>query len=155
MRHNESAAVWLTTQGKEGRGMAHRPTVLVVDDEEGIIELMQDFLDVDGFAVLAARDGAEALAGLARERVDCVLLDVMMPGASGFDICRRIRETADVPILFLSARDATVTATRSAACAWAVTTTSLSRPRPTRWWPGSTPCCAATGPQPWLLEPQM
>jgi DNA-binding response OmpR family regulator len=85
--------------------MAQRPTVLVVDDEEGIVELMRDFLDVDGFAVLAARDGAEALAVLARERVDCVLLDVMMPGASGFDICRRIREVADVPILFLSARD--------------------------------------------------
>jgi DNA-binding response OmpR family regulator len=86
--------------------MAERPTVLVVDDEEGIVELMRDFLEVDGFAVREARDGAEALAALARERVDCVLLDVMMPGASGFEICRRIRETADVPILFLSARDA-------------------------------------------------
>jgi DNA-binding response OmpR family regulator len=85
--------------------MTPRSTVLVVDDEAGIIELMRDFLEVDGFNVLTARDGEEALAALARERVECVLLDVMMPGLSGFDVLRRIRETADVPILFLSARD--------------------------------------------------
>jgi len=88
--------------------MTPRPIVLVVDDEEGIVELMRDFLEVDGYAVRTAGDGAQALAILARERVDCVLLDVMMPGASGFEICRRIRETpatADVPILFLSAKD--------------------------------------------------
>jgi DNA-binding response OmpR family regulator len=81
-----------------------RPTVLIVDDEDGIVDLMRDFLEIDGFAVLAARDGAEALAILARAPVDCVLLDVMMPGLSGFDICRRMREMSDLPILFLSAR---------------------------------------------------
>jgi len=56
--------------------------------------------------VLVARDGAEALVALAGGRVDCILLDVMMPGQSGFDVCRRIRETSTVPILFLSAREA-------------------------------------------------
>ncbi len=86
--------------------MTQRATVLVVDDEDGIVELMRDFLEVDGFAVRTAGDGAQALSVLEREHVDCVLLDVMMPGASGFDVCRRIRATADVPILFLSARDA-------------------------------------------------
>src|SRR5215831_13860333 len=85
--------------------MKRHPTILVVDDEAGIIELMRDFLEVDGFRVLTARDGAEALAALGREVVDCVLLDVMMPDLSGFDVLRRIRETADVPVLFLSARD--------------------------------------------------
>jgi DNA-binding response OmpR family regulator len=84
---------------------AQQPTILVVDDEEGVVELMRDFLEVDGFTVRSARDGAAALAVLARERVDCVLLDVMMPGASGFEVLRRIRESADVPVLFLSARD--------------------------------------------------
>lgn len=79
--------------------------MLVVDDEAGIVELMRDFLEADGFAVLSASDGAGALTTLAREQVDCVLLDVMMPGLSGFEVVRRIRETADVPILFLSARD--------------------------------------------------
>ena len=93
-------------EGREGWKMVRRPAVLVVDDEDGMVELMRDFLDVDGFDVLAARDGAEALAVVAREHVDCLLLDVMMPGASGFDVCRRIRETTDIPILFLSAREA-------------------------------------------------
>lgn len=85
--------------------MDRQQTVLVVDDEVGIIELMRDFLEVDGFAVLTAREGAEALAILAREQVDCVLLDVMMPDVSGFEVLRRIREVTDVPVLFLSARD--------------------------------------------------
>lgn len=80
-------------------------TILVVDDEAEIVALMRDFLEVDGFTVLAARDGDQALAVLAQERVDCVLLDIMMPGLSGFEVLRRIRETADVPVLILSARD--------------------------------------------------
>jgi len=85
--------------------MTTQHNVLVVDDEDGIVELMRDFLEADGFAVHVARDGAAALTALASEPVDCVLLDVMMPGLSGFDVCRRIRAAADVPILFLSARD--------------------------------------------------
>lgn len=85
--------------------MTQQQTVLVVDDEDGIVELMRDFLEADGFAVRVARDGAAALTAMASEPVDCVLLDVMMPGLSGFDVCRRIRAAADVPILFLSARD--------------------------------------------------
>jgi DNA-binding response OmpR family regulator len=85
--------------------MKRQPTILVVDDEAGIVELMRDFLEVDGFTVLDARDGDAALATLAREPVDCVLLDVMMPGATGFEVLRRVRETSDVPILFLTARE--------------------------------------------------
>ncbi len=81
------------------------PTVLVVDDEPAIIELMRDFLEVEGFGVVTARDGAEALETLARTPVDCLLLDVMMPGQSGFDLCRAVRQAHDLPILFLSARD--------------------------------------------------
>lgn len=80
-------------------------TVLVVDDEPAIVELLRDFLEADGFTVRTASDGREALAALADGRVDCVLLDVMMPDLSGFDVCRRIRDESDVPILFLSARD--------------------------------------------------
>lgn len=85
--------------------ITQQPTILVVDDEAEIVALMRDFLEVDGFTVLAARDGDQALAVLAREHVDCVLLDIMMPGVSGFEVLRHIRETADVPVLFLSARD--------------------------------------------------
>jgi CheY-like chemotaxis protein len=82
--------------------------VLVVDDDASIVELMRDFLEADGFAVETARDARAATTILERGPVDCVLLDVMMPGQTGFDLCRRMRETRDVPILFLSARDADV-----------------------------------------------
>jgi DNA-binding response OmpR family regulator len=80
-------------------------TVLVVDDAVEITEILRDYLEAGGFAVRTAADGAAALAELAATSVDCVLLDVMMPGASGFEVCRRIRETSLVPVLFLTARD--------------------------------------------------
>jgi DNA-binding response OmpR family regulator len=80
------------------------PTVLLVEDEPEIVGLLTDFLAVEGFGVLAAGDAPGAIAALERNGVDCVLLDVMLPGGSGFDVCRRIRELSDVPLLFLSAR---------------------------------------------------
>jgi DNA-binding response OmpR family regulator len=86
--------------------MTTGPTVLVVDDEPEIVDLMRDFLEADGFTVLAAEQGGEAIAVLEREAVDCVLLDVMMPGMSGFETMRQFRERWDVPVLIFSARDA-------------------------------------------------
>jgi DNA-binding response OmpR family regulator len=80
-------------------------TVLVVDDAAEITEILRDYLEADSFTVLTACDGGGALAAVAAEPVDCVLLDVMMPGTSGFEVCRRIRETSQVPVLFLTARD--------------------------------------------------
>lgn len=84
--------------------MDERPTVLVVDDEEDIVALMRDFLEAAGYGVVTAHDGATALTTIASAPPDCILLDVMMPGLSGFDVVRKVRETSDVPILFLSAR---------------------------------------------------
>lgn len=85
--------------------MSSPTTVLVVDDSPEIAEILRDYLEADGFTVLTAGDGSGALAGLAAGQVDCVLLDVMMPGLSGFEVCRRIRATSQVPVLFLTARD--------------------------------------------------
>jgi DNA-binding response OmpR family regulator len=79
------------------------PLVLVVEDEPEIAALMADFLEADGFRVVVAADAESAAAAL-RAQPDCVLLDVMLPGASGFDLCRDIRSASDVPVLFLSAR---------------------------------------------------
>lgn len=79
-------------------------TVLVVDDDDDITTLMRDFLEADGYRVLTAADGEEALRAMREHVVDCVLLDVMMPGLSGFDILRQVRKSSDVPVLFLSAR---------------------------------------------------
>jgi DNA-binding response OmpR family regulator len=80
------------------------PTVLLVEDDPEIVGLLSDFLAVEGFGVVAAGAPAAAIERLAANDVACVVLDVMLPGGSGFDICRRIRERSNVPLLFLSAR---------------------------------------------------
>jgi DNA-binding response OmpR family regulator len=79
--------------------------ILVVEDDPEIGALMRDFLEADGFGVVNAETAPAALAALEAKSPDCVLLDVMLPGKSGFDACREIRERSDVPVLFLSARD--------------------------------------------------
>jgi len=81
-----------------------RSTVLVVEDEPDIVALLRDFLIDAGFEALATGDAQGALRALESTRVDCVLLDVMLPGSDGFELCRRIRAGSDVPLLFLSAR---------------------------------------------------
>jgi DNA-binding response OmpR family regulator len=90
---------------KDAGAMIRQPRVLVVDDEAAIVTLLRDFLEGEGFGVLTAPDGAAALSVLGREGAECVVLDIMMPGPSGFDVCRQIRAATDVPILFLTARD--------------------------------------------------
>jgi DNA-binding response OmpR family regulator len=87
-----------------GTLIAGMSTVLLVEDESEIVGLLTDFLAVEGFDVLSAGDAEGAVELLGDRAVDCVVLDVMLPGASGFDVCRRIRERSDVPLLFLSAR---------------------------------------------------
>lgn len=78
--------------------------VLVVDDDPAIVELMRDFLEADGFRVQGVLSASAARSTLERDAVDCVLLDVMLPGESGFELIRWIRRTSEVPVLFLSAR---------------------------------------------------
>lgn len=78
-------------------------TILVVDDEAEIREVIRLLLTDDGYTIREAADGAQALALLADD-LDLVLLDVMMPGDDGFTVCKAIRERSHVPILFLTAR---------------------------------------------------
>ncbi len=84
-------------------------TVLVADDERDIADLVGFGAQINwsDCRVVVARDGAEALALFERERPDLVVLDIMMPPPDGFEVCRRIRETSQVPILMLTARDST------------------------------------------------
>jgi DNA-binding response OmpR family regulator len=78
--------------------------VLVVDDDENIVELVKLYLVRDGYRVLTAYDGIEALR-LAREgHPDLIVLDIMMPGINGLDVCRTLRDESDVPIIMLTAR---------------------------------------------------
>jgi len=78
--------------------------VLVVDDDPHIRELVRAFLRHAGFEVDEAANGVEALAALEAERVDLVIVDVMMPELDGWELCRRLRERYDYPVLMLTAR---------------------------------------------------
>lgn len=83
--------------------MAHR--ILIVDDEGHIREVIRVALKKAGMDVIEARDGKEALARFAADGPDLIVLDIGMPEFDGLDVCREVRKTSDVPILFLSARD--------------------------------------------------
>lgn len=83
--------------------MAHR--ILVVDDDPHIRDIICFALEKAGMSTLVASDGAQALARFEAARPDLVVLDVGMPEMDGLDVCRRIRRSSNVPILFLSARD--------------------------------------------------
>jgi DNA-binding response OmpR family regulator len=78
--------------------------VLLVEDDPEIVALLGDFLAVEDFGVVSAADAGGAIDALGTHPIACVVLDVMLPDGSGFDVCRRIREQSDVPVLFLSAR---------------------------------------------------
>ncbi|MGI8702916.1 MAG: response regulator, partial [Candidatus Limnocylindrales bacterium] len=79
-------------------------TVLVVDDEPNIVELVRLYLEKDGFAVVSARSGGEALELHERHDPDLVVLDVMLPGLDGWEVTRELRRRGDTPILMLTAR---------------------------------------------------
>lgn len=79
--------------------------ILVVDDEAPMRALLRLFLEQHGFAVSEAEDGHAALARVRAEQPDLVLLDIMMPGLDGWQVCRMLREESDVPIIMLTARD--------------------------------------------------
>jgi len=80
-------------------------TILLVDDEESIQRLLTFPLEKEGFRVLQARDGEEALERFGREAVDLVVLDLMLPKVDGLEVCRRLRAESIVPIIMLTARD--------------------------------------------------
>ena len=80
-------------------------TILVVDDEPTLRETLVDALEAEGFRVVAAADGREALARFRAERPDLILLDVMLPELSGIEVCRIIRAESGVPIVMLTAKD--------------------------------------------------
>lgn len=78
--------------------------VLVVDDEKLIVKGIRFSLEQDGMEVVCAYDGEEALEAAKNQEFDIILLDVMLPGLSGFEVCQQIREFSDVPIVMLTAK---------------------------------------------------
>ncbi len=80
-------------------------TILLVDDEPHILELCQMYLTTEGFTTVIAQDGEEALAKLAETAPDLMVLDLMMPRMDGWEVCRRVRQNSNIPIIMLTARD--------------------------------------------------
>jgi len=84
--------------------MADAQTILLVDDEDSVQKLLAYPLERDGYTVIPAQDGEEALARFQHEQVDLVVLDVMLPRLDGLEVCRRLRAQSSVPIIMLTAR---------------------------------------------------
>jgi two-component system response regulator VanR len=82
----------------------NRETILMVDDEKEILKLMEIYFKNDGFHMLQASNGLEALEQLKNHKVDLIILDVMMPVMDGLEACMRIREQNNIPIIMLSAK---------------------------------------------------
>jgi len=85
--------------------MPDAATILLVDDEDAVQKLLTFPLEREGFRVLQARDGEDALRRFGGERVDLVVLDLMLPKLDGLEVCRRLRAQSSVPIIMLTARD--------------------------------------------------
>jgi CheY-like chemotaxis protein len=82
------------------------PRILIVDDELTVRMLLRDVLEIEGYEVVEAEDGPEALALMAQQRPDLVLLDIMMPGMSGIDVLAQVRSDValhDLPVVLLTA----------------------------------------------------
>ncbi len=78
--------------------------ILIVEDEEAIADLEKDYLELSGFEVEIASDGTSGLKKALEEEVHLVILDLMLPGVDGFEICRQIREVKNIPIIMVSAK---------------------------------------------------
>src|SRR3989441_10652700 len=85
--------------------MPDSSTILLVDDEDSIQTLLTYPLERDGYRVVQARDGDEALRRFREEEIDLVVLDLMLPKVDGLEVCRRIRAESSIPIVMLTARD--------------------------------------------------
>ncbi len=84
--------------------MSKRNRILIVEDERSIAELEKDYLELSDFDVTIANDGTDGLGRALSEEFDLYILDVMLPGIDGFEICERIREISNAPILMVSAK---------------------------------------------------
>ena len=78
--------------------------ILIIEDEESIAELEKDYLELSGFEVEIAGDGDTGLDRALNEEFDLIILDLMLPGTDGFDICRRVQEVKNTPIIMVSAK---------------------------------------------------
>lgn len=83
------------------------PKVLIVDDDTNICELLRLYLEKDGYDVIVANDGEAAVAAAGEKNLDIILLDIMLPKLDGWQVCREIRKTSDIPIIMITAKGET------------------------------------------------
>ena len=81
-------------------------SLLIVDDDLALAQMLEEFLQAEGFATFHAASGERALAVLSQQKIDLVILDVMMPGLSGFSVLERLRQRSDLPLWISRALDA-------------------------------------------------
>ena len=93
-----------TTDSGKTRGMDMAYRILVADDETEIRDVLRLYLEKEGYEVVEAADGPEALRLLKQEKIDLAILDIMMPGLDGYRVLRNIREESNLPVLMLSAK---------------------------------------------------
>lgn len=90
---------------KDGRGYGMKPKVLVADDDRDIVRLISDSLQEEGMETVPAYSGTEVLRKAVEPGISLLILDIMMPGMNGLEVCRKLRDQLGIPILFLSAKD--------------------------------------------------
>ncbi|MBP3459132.1 MAG: response regulator transcription factor [Lachnospiraceae bacterium] len=78
--------------------------ILIVEDEEAIADLEKDYLEMSGYEVIIENDGTKGLEAAMNSEVDLIILDLMLPGVDGYDICRQVREEKNIPIIMVSAK---------------------------------------------------
>ncbi|SDQ09332.1 response regulator transcription factor [Virgibacillus salinus] len=79
--------------------------ILIIEDDKSIAELEQDYLEIEGFEVVIASDGETGLEAVSRQHFNLILLDLMLPNISGFELCKKIRINSNIPILMVTAKD--------------------------------------------------
>lgn len=88
----------------EGVFAMDNATILIVDDEERIRDMIKEYVSIEGFGIVEAGDGVEALNRMKENTFSLIVLDVMMPKLDGWSVCREIRKTSNIPIIMLTAR---------------------------------------------------
>ena len=78
--------------------------ILIVEDEEAIAELEKDYLEINDYEVLIENNGTDGLKRALQEDIDLLILDLMLPGIDGFEVCRKVREKKDIPVIMVSAK---------------------------------------------------
>ncbi|GAB7303334.1 hypothetical protein MAFF212519_11920 [Clavibacter michiganensis] len=115
--------------------------IMLVEDEASLSEPLAFLLQREGYEVDVVEDGPAAVASFDKDGADLILLDLMLPGLPGTEVCREIRTRSAVPIIMLTAKDSEVDIV--VASSSGPTTTSPSRTRRASCWRGSAPCSAA------------